>query len=92
MSRPAQTASHHDGDQKNQRHSLCLAAVVTLQEKESQALEFGNSLSSSTTASASLMLGIVSKARRSGPAAAKLSVCGRCQALRSSEEMKIKQS
>lgn len=56
---------------------------VTLQEKESQALEFGNSLSSSTRASASLILGIVSKARRSAPAAAKHSIWGWCQALSS---------
>lgn len=55
----------------------------TLTEKDSQALESGNSLSSSTTASASLILGIVSKARRSAPAANKPSTCGRCQSFSS---------
>ena len=62
--------------------------MVTLHERASQALESGNSLSSSTRASASLILGIVSKAMRSAPAAAKDSMCGRCQTLSSLEKKK----
>ena len=57
--------------------------MVTLQEKESQALVLGNSLSSSTRASASLILGIVSKAMRSAPAAARQPICGLCHTLSS---------
>lgn len=66
----------------NSRQKISFSAV-TLQEKDSQALESGNSVSSSTTALASLMLGIVSKARRSAPAANKPSTCGRCQSFSS---------
>lgn len=59
------------------------AGLTTLQEKESQAAELGNSRSSSHTACASFILGIVSKARRSAPAAAKHSTWGRCQSFSS---------
>ena len=58
-------------------------AFFTLQERESHAFVFGNSLSSSRRASASLILGIVSKARMSASAAARHSICGRCHALSS---------
>lgn len=63
-------------------------SLTTLQEKESQAAVLGNSVSSSVTACASLILGIVSKARRSAPAAAKHSTCGRCQSFSSSQGKK----
>lgn len=87
---PVQSRSPFDAQMPttNRHYFLCSVVTVTLQEKESQALEFGNSLSSSTRASASLILGIVSKAMRS--AAAKHSICGRCQALSSLEEKRNK--
>lgn len=76
-------------DVNNESKLVLLFRALTLQEKESQALEFGNSLSSSTRASASLILGIVSKARRSAPAAAKHSMWGWCQALSSLKDSQL---